>query len=122
MSTEKQPVSQTVNIMDVLQSKQFESDIITHLKKLDVNDAARIRKFHYGKVGIWNAAAVATEYRKILTKTSEEPSTVRRIITTVGKAALSDTFTRMEEALKAKAVLVAKTPKKRATKKKEVAS
>lgn len=83
-----------INVLDVLQSKQFESDIVGAANGLSVNDAARIRKYRYGN-GIWKAADIAAEYRRILTKESEEPSTVRSIIADVGKRALSVTLYRM---------------------------
>lgn len=90
----RQAPSLGINVLDILQSKQFESDIVGAANRLSVNDAARIRKYRYGN-RIWKAADIATEYRRILTKESTEPSTVRRIIADVGKRALSVTLERM---------------------------
>lgn len=121
MKNEKEPVSMTVNLMDVVQSKQFESDIITQLNSLSVNDQAKLRPYRYEKVKIWNAAAVAAEYRKIMTRQSKETGTRRLIITKACQKALSETFKRMEGELHAK-VVMKKTPKAPSRKKKVVAS
>lgn len=96
-----EPVAtRSINVLDVLQSKDFESDIVGSADKLNKNAAARIRAYRYPN-GIWKAAEIAEEYRKIMLKQSSAPSTVRRIIVAIGKDALSRTLTRLGEKFQA---------------------
>lgn len=77
---------QNLTVLDIIQMPQFESQLVRLMFNQPAHIQRRLRAFKT-RTGLWSGERLAAEYRKILTQSSSEPSTVRLYITALAAEA-----------------------------------
>lgn len=125
---EQKPETIKINVLDIIQSKEFEDAISAQASQLQTAwakrklkiaiDGGRIHSNPIDKLGV-DGKRLADDYAAILMKQCKEPAAVRNLIQHCGNNAISVCFAAIEKAHvaaveKAKSVAKTKAPRKKA--------